>query len=75
MPIALCLDFINLEKNLKNVIQSEEFNMKESRCYNVSVSINYNQDLKKMLSIVVRLPIDVYRRFITSCKFIKMETL
>ena len=28
---------------------SEEFNMKESRRYNVSVSINHHQDLEKML--------------------------
>ena len=37
-------------KILKNkLIQSEEFNMKESRCYNVSVSINHRQGLEKML--------------------------
>ena len=36
-------------KIMKNkVIQSEEFNMKESRHYNVSVSINYHQDLDVM---------------------------
>ena len=32
-------------KILKNVIQSEEFNTKESRRYNVLVLINHNQDL------------------------------
>ena len=32
----------NVEKKLKNkVIQSEEFNMKESRRFNVFVSINH----------------------------------
>ena len=39
-----------MEKILKNkVIQSEEFTMKESRRYNVSVTINHPQDLEKML--------------------------
>ena len=42
------------EEKLKNkVIQSEEFNMKGSRCYNILVSINDHQDLEKMLSSVV----------------------
>ena len=47
-------------KKLQNkVIQSEEFNMKKSRRYNVSVLINNQQDLEKMLSSVVRSPMDV----------------
>ena len=33
--------------------------MKESRRYNVSVSINHDQDLEKMLSSVVRTPMAV----------------
>ena len=33
----------------RKVIQSEEFNMKECRCYNVSVLINLHQNLEKML--------------------------
>ena len=37
------------EKFKNKVIQSEEFNIKESRRYNVSVSINHHQDLEKML--------------------------
>ena len=49
----------NVEKIENKVIQSEEFDMEESRCYNVSVSINHHQDLEKMLSSVVRLPMDV----------------
>ena len=33
----------NMEKNLKNkVIQSKEFIVKESRCYNISVFINHH---------------------------------
>ena len=43
----------------KKLIQSEEFNMKESQRYNVSVLKNHYQDLGKMLSNVVRSPIDV----------------
>ena len=40
---------------MKNiVIQSEEFNMKENRCYNVPVLINLHQDIQKMLSSGVR---------------------
>ena len=36
-------------KILENkVIQSEEYNVKESRRYNISVSINHHQDLEKM---------------------------
>ena len=43
-----------MEKNLTNkVIQSEEFNVKENRCYNVLVLINHHQDLEKMLTSVV----------------------
>ena len=45
------------EEKLKNkVIQSEEFNMKESRRYNVSVLTNHHQDLEKMLSSVIKHP-------------------
>ena len=43
----------------KNLIQREEFNMKESRPYNVSVLINHHQDLEKILSSVVRSTMDV----------------
>ena len=51
---------VNNGKELKNkVIQSEEFNMKESQHYNVLVLINYQKDLEKMLSSVVRSMIDV----------------
>ena len=39
------------------VIQSEEFNVKESRRYNVSVLIN--QDLEKMISSIFRSTTDV----------------
>ena len=46
----------NMEKNWKTVIQSEEFNMKESWCYNISGLINHHQDLERMLSSVVRSP-------------------
>ena len=38
---------------------SEEFNLKESRRYNVSVLIDHNQDLEKILSSVVRSTINV----------------
>ena len=38
------------------VIPSEEFNMKESRRYHVSVLINHHLDLEKMLSRVVWYP-------------------
>ena len=34
-------------------ILSQEFNMKESRCYNVPVLINDHQDSEKMISNVV----------------------
>ena len=37
-------------KILKNqVVQGEEFRVKESRRFNISVSINHRQDLEKML--------------------------
>ena len=50
----------NMEKKMKNkVIQSEEFNVKESRHYNVSVLINHLQNLEKMISSVVRSPMGV----------------
>ena len=38
---------------------SEEFNMKESQRYNVSVLMNHHQDFEKMLSSVVRSSIDL----------------
>ena len=41
----------------KNVIQSEDFNMKEIRRYKVLVLIYYHQDSEKMLSRVSRSPI------------------
>ena len=49
-----------MEKNIlkSKLIQSEEFNMKESQCYNISVSINHHQDLEKMLWSIVRSPMD-----------------
>ena len=37
----------NIKKNWATVIQSEEFNMKESWCYNVSVLMNHHQGLKR----------------------------
>ena len=40
----------------KKVIQSEEFDLKESRRYNVSVSINHYQDLEMMLWYFVKHP-------------------
>ena len=44
---------------LKNkVIQREEFNVKESQCYNVSVLMNHHQDLERMISSDVRSPMD-----------------
>ena len=44
-------------KKLKNnVIQRQEFNLKESRRDNVSVSKDHHQDLKNMLSSVIRSP-------------------
>ena len=36
----------NMEKIFKKVIQSDEFIVKESRWYNVSVLINHHQDFK-----------------------------
>ncbi len=33
-------------KTEKNVIQSEEFNVKESHCYEVSVLINHHQGFR-----------------------------
>ena len=45
---------------MKNeLIQSEEFNMKESRRYNVSILKSHYQDLEKMLLSFVRSPLDV----------------
>ena len=39
---------------MKNkVIQSKQFNVKESWHYNVSILMNHHQDLEKMLSSVV----------------------
>ena len=51
--------YISVYKLKNQVIQSGEFNMKESQCYNVSVLINHHQDLEKMLSSVIRSPMDV----------------
>ena len=48
-----------MKKNWRKVIQSKEFNIKESGRYNVSVLINHHQDFEKMLSIVVRSLMDV----------------
>ena len=39
--------YIYGEKLKNKVIQSEEFNMKESQCYNVLVLINYQSGLRK----------------------------
>ena len=56
----MCVCVCVCGEKLKNkVIQSEEFNMEESRRYNVSVLINHHHDLKKMLSSVVGSPMDV----------------
>ena len=42
------------EKLENKVTESEQFNMKESRRYNVSVLINHHQDLENMtLSVVI----------------------
>ena len=46
------------------VIQSEEFNIKESQCYNVSVSINHHEDLEKMLWSVIRSPMGCLASFL-----------
>ena len=47
-------------KIFKNkVIQRVEFNMKESRHYNVSVLINHYQDFEKMLSSVAGSLMDI----------------
>ena len=44
----------NVEKTLKNkLIGPEEFNMKESRRYNVPVLINHHQYLENILSSVI----------------------
>ena len=53
--------YIYTERETENkVIQSEEFNVKESRRYNMSILINHYQDLEKMLSSVVSLQKNVY---------------
>ena len=44
---------------LNKVIQSEEFNMKENRRYNVSVSTNHLWDLEKTLARLVLSLVDV----------------
>ena len=51
-----------MEKNLQygeklknKVIQSEEFNVKERQCYDVSVLINHHQDLEKKSSNIYNL--------------------
>ena len=48
-----------MEKIRKNVIFSEEFNVKESQRYKVSVLINHEQDLEKMILRVVISPMNV----------------
>ena len=46
-------------QKLKNkVIQSEEFDMKESWRYNISFLVNQHQDLKKIFSSVIRSQMD-----------------
>ena len=56
MYVCMCGE----REELKNkVIQREEFNMKKSRRYNVSVLINHHRDLEKMLSSIFRSPIDI----------------
>ena len=48
-----------LEKMRNKLIQSEEFNMKENQCYNVSVLMNHHhQNVEKKLSGIVKSPID-----------------
>ena len=42
------------KKLKKQSNQSEEFNLKESRCDNVLVLMNQHQDMEKMLSSVDR---------------------
>ena len=39
--------------------KTKEFNVKESRGYNVLVLTNHHQDSEKMISSVVRSPMDV----------------
>ena len=51
--------YIYGEKLKNKVIQSEEFNMKESQCYNFLVLINHHLDLEKMLFRVVISSMDV----------------
>ena len=53
--------YIYGEKLKNKVIQSEEFNMKNKvdAIFDVFVLINHHQDLEKMLSSVVRSPMDV----------------
>ena len=46
------------EKMKNKVIQREEFNVKESQRYNVSVLLNHHQDLEIMISSDFRSPID-----------------
>ena len=45
---------IRIWRKFEKVIQSEEFNVKESLFYNVSVLINHHQDVVKILFNVVR---------------------
>ena len=47
----------HIKKNLKNkLIQKEEFNVKESQCYNVSVPLKHLQDVERRISNEVKSP-------------------
>ena len=46
-------------RKIEKLIQSEEFIVKESQRYNLSVLINHHQDLEKMTSSVVRSMMDI----------------
>ena len=49
---------------MKNkVTQREEFNVKEIQRYNVSVQMNHQQDLERMMSSDVRSPMDFFQYF------------
>ena len=50
---------LTIWRKVEKQIQSEEFNVKESPHYNILVLINHHQDLKKMVSSVVRSPMNV----------------
>ena len=59
--ICVCVS-VCVEKNWKTKKSKLKKVMKDSQRYNVSVSINHNQDLEKMLWSVVKSSMDVYRK-------------